>query len=54
MISILIVQSLFMECFSIALIFAISTIAPLLSASLLGKTPNTVELLQKILGTFSS
>ena len=38
----------------IVLVFAILTIPPLISKSLLGNTPVTIAILQKCLGTFSS
>ena len=37
----------------IALVFAIFTIAPFMSVSLLGKTPATMAILEKCLGTIS-
>ena len=37
----------------IVLVFAVFTIAPRISESLLGKTPATKTVLQKCLGTFS-
>ena len=47
------VKNLFMGHLKIVLVFAIFTIAPLISESLLGKTPATMSILKKCLGTFS-
>ena len=47
------VKILFMGHLKIALVFAIFTIAPLISESLLGKTPATMSILKKSLDTFS-
>ena len=40
--------------FRVVLVFAILTVAPLVSESLLGNTPLTMAILQKCMGTFSS
>ena len=50
----LIGKSLFTGRLSVALVFSILTIAPIISESLLGNTRVTMEILQKRLGTFSS
>ena len=47
-------KSFFMGHLRIALVFAILTIAPLISESLLGNNPVTMAILQKCLGTISS
>ena len=46
-------KSLFTGRFRIVLVFAILTITPLISESLLGNTRVTMEIFQKCLGTFS-
>ena len=49
-----IVKNLFKKRLNIVLAFAMSTIAPLISEFLQGKTLVTMEILQNCLGTFSS
>ena len=48
------VTTLFTGRLKIVLVFAILTIAPLISESLIGNTPVTMEILQKCQGTVSS
>ena len=53
MICILNCEELICGTLRIVLVFAILTIAPFISESLLGNTPITMVILQKCLGTFS-
>ena len=47
-------KSLFAGRFSIVFVFAMLTIAPFISESLLDNTPVTLVIIQKYQGTFSS
>ena len=48
------IKRFFTERLRMVFVFAILTIAPLISESLVGNSPGTMAILQKCMGTFSS